>query len=568
MNKKIFALIIIFIAVVSLTFVSASENDTALYLDNDISYQSSFDNEVIGEDIADVSSDSITPTKISVVASEEGIIESDSITITVTLTDENNNPIRGTINRYENNVIMSTNLTNIDGQVVYNLKKSSGFYYERFMFLGDYSHAPASSDLLEVIFANDNTLADLAVRIALSDEVLNLTKDFRGYGINNVVRRNVSNYDQILNQYENLNQGLLINKNFEINGNGHVIEAAESEVDRCFFKIVGATVTLNNLTLLNGYSSNYAIPIIHVSNHPTLNLNNVSIINCTSIGHEIIDIPRFHDSGSDYPYLNVKDSFFSGNNARGIFTESLLNSNIDSSIFENNNGIFCVGLFSSVNVRYNIFVNNTNIFRGNFLPVWDKGDVIGNYWGSNDTSYIEDNRPKGRDIDYNFDSHSYLTIAGNSTFSEEDIQDYDIYFSGTYADKLPIYKTTVSYTSDYSYINSTDIGLSSAPITLRVTPITHGLETLVVQPNLYVLNINITSLNNDNKTIDDVNDTTNETDNDTLILENGDGILNETGNDTLMPQRADIGLKETGYPLMILIVVLLSLGVSSRRKKQ
>ncbi|MBQ9025490.1 MAG: hypothetical protein IJ104_03810, partial [Methanobrevibacter sp.] len=163
----------------------------------------------------------------------------------------------------------------------------------------------------------------------------------------------------------------------------------------------------------------------------------------------------------------------------------------------------------NVNIRYNIFMNNNNIFIYGKDTIYDTGYVVGNYWGTNSTSEINNIIPKANmDIIYSPGSHSFLTISGNSTFSEDNIQDYEIYFSGNYANMLPTFNTTISYTSTYSTINATSIGINGVPTTVRVSPKTYGVERLIINPDLYVLDINITkSLNNNYNVIVDAPET-------------------------------------------------------------
>ena len=266
MNKKIFTIIIIFIFICSLSFVSASDNnDTVLSVSesdnmlsifsNNVSYPSGND-DVIGNSIEsdDVLSDGEIATKLHVTPSKEGIIEDDSVVLNITLTDENDNPIeKGNLKYYINNVI-DGNLDINNGTAQYTLKRTYGFYYFYCDYTGIGQYASSQSNKIEVIFANDNTMTDLAVRMILADGELDLTKDFTGYGSNKVIRRNVDDYSQVLVQYEKLNEGIPVSGPFTINGNGHKIDASGSYQSRCFFIVDGGTFTLNDLIFSIGYN--------------------------------------------------------------------------------------------------------------------------------------------------------------------------------------------------------------------------------------------------------------------------------------------------------------------------
>ena len=508
MNKKIFSIMLIFIALVSMTFVSASENDTALSLsdgddvgisDDNISLQS---NGIIGNSIEseDILSEDLIPTKISVVTSADGIIESDKVTITVTLTDENDNPLNNfRIHQYENNKYKNGLDTNSDGQVFVTMTKSSGFYYEYFEFRGDDTpYAPSSSQMIELVFANDNTLTDFAVRMIMSDGVMNLTKDYKGYGSNKVERHNVSNYTQKLNDYKELNKGIPIDKNLVINGNGHTIDVSgDSYLVKAFYDVNNHILTLNNMTFVNGYSLDNSATLFGGRYAVTYNLNNVLIANCTSVnsifGQSVTwTNVQLSVNARNSSFINNIFTYYNSNNPASLFYGILMNSTFEQCLFINNTRIFIVTQIYNLNVRNSIFLDNSQIFWYDGSSVWEYGYVTGNYWGTNDSSVINSILPKGDDVNYNFGFHSYLTISGDSTFCEDDVQDYEIYFSGSNANQLPVYETSLSYTSAYSTINATDIKISSNPTTVRVTPKTYGVETLVVDPDLYELNINIT----------------------------------------------------------------------------
>ncbi|MBQ9025489.1 MAG: Ig-like domain repeat protein, partial [Methanobrevibacter sp.] len=159
----------------------------------------------------------------------------DNVILTVNITDEHNNPLNVTVNGVLNGRDLDS-LETTNGLANFTISRSSGFYYFYCYYRGNTVYNSSQSNINELIFANDNTMVDLAVRIVCSDGVLNLTKDYVGYGSNSVTRRNVSDYDQILLQYSEINGGIPVNKNLLINGNGHKIDAsAEMYLTRGFF---------------------------------------------------------------------------------------------------------------------------------------------------------------------------------------------------------------------------------------------------------------------------------------------------------------------------------------------
>ena len=505
MNKKIFMIMIILLFICSLSFVSANDNkDTVLSVsdsddmlcisNNNISYQTN-NEDIIGNNVNsdNILSDSKIATKLHVTPTKEGIIEDDSVVLNITLTDVDDNPIKYANLKFYINDILNGNLDINDGACQYTLKESSGFYYFRTVLEEDKLYSGSESNLVEIIFANDNTMSDLAVRMILADGELNLTKDYVGYGSNSVIRRDVEN-NQILVQYDNLNVGIPVSGTFTINGNGHKIDASKEDyLSRCFFIVDGGTFTLNDLILSNGYNlitSNY---LFTYKNHAKINLNNVTLKDSYS-GSPFFGLAQWADYSE--LTLNVKNSKFLNNDLYiddnsyfTIFSPDLSDSNIENSVFINNTNVFYVSSWDDVNIHNNLFIDNKQVFALKYFPMWEKGIVADNYFGTNDTSEINEILPENTvDIEYTKGTQTYLSIDGNPTFCEDDVQDFDIYFTGN----VPSYETVISYTSDYSTINTTAINISSNKTTVRVSPKGYGLETLIVEPNLYVLPINIT----------------------------------------------------------------------------
>ena len=500
MNKKIFTIMIIFIFICSLSFVSACDNnDTVLSVSesnnmlsissNNVSCSSGND-DVIGNSIEsdDVLSDGGIATKLHVTPSKEGIIEDDSVVLNISLTDENDNPIESGNLKYYINGVTGGNIYIENGVAQYTLTRTSGFYYFYCDYYGIGQYDSSISNNVEVIFANDNTMTDLAVRMILADGELDLTKDFVGYGANSVTRRNVDDYSQILVQYEKLNEGIPVSGTFMINGNGHKIDASGDYQSRCFFIVDGGTFTLNDLILSNGFNNIPSIHLFSYKNNPTINLNNVTLKDSYSIS-SFFGLAQWAQYTS--LILNVKNSIFLNNELyHSIFCDYLSYSNIEQSVFINNTDVFNVNNWYDVNILNNLFIDNDRVFTTAISPMWEQGTVAGNYFGTNDTSYINNDilLKVEDDVYYTIGDHTYLSIDGSRTFSEDDVQDYDIYFTGD----VPAYETVISYTSNHSTIDTTAINISSTKTTVRVSPKGYGLETLVIEPNLYEMPINIT----------------------------------------------------------------------------
>ena len=508
MKKKIFTFMIILIFIISLSFVSASENDTVLSVSNDdvmsipnnnISLQSNANDNILGQSSQPDNLLGDTPTVITVLEIPEGIIEDSKITLNGTLTDENNKPLKNeNIKVYIDNVLTTSVDTDMNGKFTYDAELTTGFHYCQFKYVGQMGYASSQSEMMELAYANTNDLTDLVVRMVMSDGTFSLTKDYVGYGANKVVRRNVNNYGQIIYQASDLNKGIPISGNVVINGNGHTINVSSTYSIRSFFKLENAALTLNNMSLLNGYSTSSSDPMVSCKGNVNINLNNVVLANyytpTTSFRPDAST--AVFDNANTWTTANIKVNMVNSfliNNSGLLMNKDMRYSNFDSCTFINNGILFAVSDWYDDNFRNNIFLNNEKVFHCLRESIWEGGYITGNYWGTNDSSVINSMRPTGEDVYVSsFGSHTYLTVDGNRTFSEDDIQDYKIYFSGTYANRVPAYKTVLTYTSAYSTINATDITITSNPTTVRVSPKTYGLETLVIEPDLYELNINIT----------------------------------------------------------------------------
>ncbi len=485
MYKKLFTLLILCVFIISLSAVSAGDSDLNTSVNNDVDYD--LDNLGTAGAESTILNDDKIPSKITVISNTSGLKESDRFEFEVKLTDENDIPIAGKVNFYTNNELIQSRTSDSSGIVKFNTIKPSGFYYYQFQYAGDEQYSAYTSDIVELAFANDNTYTDLAMRVEFADDVLNVTKDYADYG-NNIERRNLSDFNQILNSYK-VNEGIPILRNITINGNNHTFNALSIADSRCFFKISdGCTLTVNEMTFINGYAYRNNCPMFHMGSRSVLNLYNVTLENL----HSITD-PIFYNIYTEFFSINIKDSRIINTSATGIgfmFPSFISGLVVEKCLFVNNSRIFLVDNWGYTTLSYNAFINCSDIisYRNGFT--WD-GYVGGNYWGTNDLDYINSNFVSPQEYLF-FDEHSFLNISGNNNFSEDYDQDYDIYFSGKYADLLPAYSTVITYVSNCSTINATEINISSNSTTFRVSPKTYGNATLTVEPDLYTYNINIT----------------------------------------------------------------------------
>ena len=193
MKKKIFTITLILIFIMSLSFVSAGENDTVLSASNDDVMGISNDNSSLQSDANDgilgqsFESDNLlgdAPSKIVVDGIPEGIIEDNKITLTVTLTDMEDKPLEDMyVDVYIDNNRITNVLTNRYGKFTYDVEMTTGFHYGQFIFTGQKDYAPSQSGMFELAFANTNDLTDLVVRQVMSNGTFDLTKDYAGYGL-------------------------------------------------------------------------------------------------------------------------------------------------------------------------------------------------------------------------------------------------------------------------------------------------------------------------------------------------------------------------------------------------
>ena len=427
MKKKIFTITLILIFIISLSFVSASENDTVSSAsnndimsipNNNISLQSNANDNSLGQSLEPDNLLGDAPSKITVDGIPEGIIEDNKITLTVTLTDMEDKPLEDMyVDVYIDNNRITNMLTNRYGKFTYDVEMTTGFHYGQFIFSGQKDYAPSQSSMFEFAFANTNDLTDLVVRQVMSNGTFDLTKDYTGYGSNSVVRRNVSNYNQKIYDSGELNKGIPISSNVVINGNGHIIDVSSDNEVRSFFRIDNAALTLNNISLLNGYSTFADNPIFPCKGNVNINFNNVVLANYYSYsGMSTAVFDKFNDWTTADINVNMLNSYFI-NNYGLLMNMYMQNSNFDSCIFINNGILFEVIIWVDDNFRSNIFFNNTKIFDYKGTSVWERGYVIGNYWGTNDSAVINSICPTGSDVNINFGSHTYLTVDGNPTFS-------------------------------------------------------------------------------------------------------------------------------------------------------
>ncbi len=229
--------------------------------------------------------------------------------------------------------------------------------------------------------------------------------------------------------------GIIINKEININGNGYTINGLNKAR---IFNITANNIKINNLTIINGYNSvnggaiywdgaNGIINNTEISNSTSFNGGaiysngaNLNIINATFTNNN-----AEKDGGAIYfnnHYINIINSTFTHNHATyyggTIYTISI-NSNITNSTFTNNTAGICGGalhLFdftngqvtgntfvengadtggaiclagdaSNINITQNIIVNNTDWYEntgiGTFANSISNINLNENWWGEN-----------------------------------------------------------------------------------------------------------------------------------------------------------------------------------------
>ncbi|WP_458454359.1 Ig-like domain repeat protein [Methanobrevibacter sp.] len=162
-------------------------------------------------------------------------------------------------------------------------------------------------------------------------------------------------------------QGIVINKNITIDGHGLTINATDANGNKVrIFNIKnGATVTLKNIILTGGSSSNGGAIIV---DDATLTLNEVTFTeNTASNGGAVY---------SDNGIVNIVESTFINNTAINAGAVQISNGVIEGSIFEDNSAsqASAVSLTAvTASANYNIFFSGQSVSgTGNFDYNWWK----------------------------------------------------------------------------------------------------------------------------------------------------------------------------------------------------
>ncbi|MCF0226074.1 MAG: Ig-like domain repeat protein, partial [Methanobrevibacter sp.] len=310
--------------------------------------------------------------------------------------------------------------------------------------------------------------------------------------------------------------------NLVINGNGYTIDCKndQGEQVRLFNLDNGGSLTLNNLNIINANDKSHTDPkkgsIVGVGHNANVNmeLNNVNISNCEANEYlfyfndgNIKIINSSFDFNKDIiihisnlATLEVAGSQFI-NNTKTIFDNEngMGSSTISNSVFINNTGSPSILTSSSDRINNCIFINNKNV-----LLSAEEGyiDGSGNYFAPYQTN--------SEGVDVYLTNPANLTIEGNSTFSEEDSQQYTIKFSNT---NLPTVNLGVAIlNSNLGTIEPAVITISGnneAKVTL--TPKDYGNTSILVGPEYNnILTKNITINQSDYKKYD-LEITTNKT---------------------------------------------------------
>lgn len=178
--------------------------------------------------------------------------------------------------------------------------------------------------------------------------------------------------------YSGANGLTLITSAVTINGNGATIERDTAGPDFRLFEtdgVAAAALTLNSLTLQNGYLKYFSGGAVLVGNQSTLTVNNSTISgNSALYGGGIFALP-----GSD---VTITDSTVSANSAKydggGIYndggTVTIINSTVsDNYANDNGGGIFNTG--STANINYSTLSGNSAANGGGVFSSCSPGSV-------------------------------------------------------------------------------------------------------------------------------------------------------------------------------------------------
>ena len=165
------------------------------------------------------------------------IYPNESVFFTVTLTDQEGNPLANkNVNLVQDSVPLAQLTTNELGQATYtHTYESSGSQIVLATFAGDENYSSVNSNRVIVPVLTGNNFADLALLIDSVDDnsIIVLNEDFT--------------FDT-KTDYAYL-YGIDINKNITIDGNGHTISGSNMSG---FFNINGVNVTLRNINFIDG----------------------------------------------------------------------------------------------------------------------------------------------------------------------------------------------------------------------------------------------------------------------------------------------------------------------------
>ena len=187
------------------------------------------------------------------------------------------------------------------------------------------------------------------------------------------------------NQYDTITDGVLIDKNITINGNGFTIDAKGKTR---IFNVTAGSINITNVTLKNGNSTSYGGAIYFSNDICNSNINATYINNtATSCG------------GANYFYMSVSNSNITGTYTKNAadkgganYFNSVSDSNVAGSYINNtvtDSGIMdFMGELTNVTISNAIFLNNRYNEAIGIIFAEKSGLVAENNWfGNNATNY-------------------------------------------------------------------------------------------------------------------------------------------------------------------------------------
>ena len=306
-----------------------------------------------------------------------------------------------------------------------------------------------------------------------------------------------SNYKMTDDDVAMFSEGITLSKNININGNGFTIDA--NNLGR-MFNIIGGTVTLTNVNLVNGNEDSYGGAIFNTG---TLILKNVTFINNTaSMGGAVYNFGNgFTLNGC--AFINNTVEYVGG----AICNEGGVNCTVSKSIFVNNtadkgSAIYCDGSFVANDNWWG--TNNPNwkeLVEGNVTHdtyavlslIANNGAIAVNFYNNGTSKVLSISRPvsltignknsSGRIVDGNFETDYEALVGEYNITAAVDNQELNI----TLINEGTNYEVYVDFNKGKDSNNGTS--WSSAVKTIsRALEMVHAEGTIYLADGTHVVN--------------------------------------------------------------------------------